>query len=92
MIRNTPGMTNTMIKALRNCHRQGRLHETGRQCMDGKDNDFDGKGDCKDPDCVRANRAYCTETAAECKDGRDNDHDGYIDCTDSDCKRWCHGH
>lgn len=53
-------------------------------CTDGKDNDGDGKADCKDSDC--SFHVSCANTAVEiCDDGKDNDGDGRIDCKDDDC-------
>ena len=48
------GMTNTINRAIRPCHKQGKLSEhTRSQCTDGKDSDFDGKVDCHDPGCKK---------------------------------------
>ena len=53
-------------------------HESGRLCVNGKDDDHDGKADCDDVDCRKDPRAarYCarSETGAECFNGRDDDH------------------
>jgi hypothetical protein len=60
-------------------------------CVDGVDNDLDGKIDCADPDC---NLVRCG-SGCECRAGKkaegncsndgDDDADGKIDCADEDC-------
>ena len=72
-------------------------HESGRACLDGKDNDHDHKTDCQDPDCLRdpriAQRCEIIENAkklpeygaVECFDGKDNDGNGRTDCDDYSC-------
>ncbi len=52
-------------------------------CDDNIDNDFDGKTDCADSDCVSF--PACVESQ-HCDDGVDNDVDGRTDCQDSDCR------
>ena len=37
-----------------------RRTETGRECLDGKDNDHDGKVDCADPDCLKDKNSGCS--------------------------------
>jgi hypothetical protein len=57
-------------------------------CIDGIDNDSDGKTDCDDRDC--RNDVACTGgTLPEvCDDGIDNDGDGKTDCADKkDCNK-----
>lgn len=57
-------------------------------CIDGIDNDGDGKADCDDRDCL--NNVACTGgTLPEvCDDNKDNDGDGKTDCADKkDCNR-----
>ena len=49
-------------------------------CINGKDDDGDGKADCEDSDC--ATNPNCQE---DCDDGVDNDGDGLIDCDDDFC-------
>ncbi|MEO0323767.1 MAG: hypothetical protein AAF447_12475 [Myxococcota bacterium] len=49
-------------------------------CGDGEDNDFDGRTDCYDADCVGAEA--CVEA---CTGGLDEDLDGQVDCGDDDC-------
>jgi hypothetical protein len=45
-------------------------HETGWQCVDGKDNDGDGKQDCDDPDCVHDEHCTYREVGVKkCSDG-----------------------
>ena len=51
-------------------------------CVNGLDDDGDGKVDIADPDC--ATYPYPDEY---CDDGIDNDGDGLVDCDDS----WCAG-
>ena len=53
-------------------------------CEDGLDNDFDGRVDCADTDCIGDER-YCS-SEDDCSDGIDNDGDGDVDCADSDCE------
>jgi hypothetical protein len=51
-------------------------------CHNGLDDDFDGRMDCEDPDCLGS----CSEeTPAECSDGKDNDGDGLVDAADPRC-------
>lgn len=52
-------------------------------CLDGLDNDEDGKPDCLDEDCK--DRAVCSEIG-HCNDMQDNDLDGQTDCEDADCE------
>lgn len=64
------------------------IHEEGRECFDGLDNDGDGLSDCDDPDCAifgRCRRIGGIENGRECFDGLDNDGDGLTDCDDPDC-------
>lgn len=50
-------------------------------CIDGVDNDGDGKIDCADADC-----AGSPSCAVElCDNDKDDDQDGLIDCTDPEC-------
>lgn len=51
------------------------------QCVDGVDNDGDGKADGDDPDCVSGehNNEGGPNTLPRCADGLDNDLDGNID-------------
>lgn len=50
-------------------------------CLDGVDNDADGRVDCEDADCAQA--LHCFES--DCADVLDNDDDGLLDCQDDDC-------
>lgn len=51
-------------------------------CADGIDNDFDGRTDCEDEDCV----GRCLEsTEPRCRDGLDNDGDGVFDHAEPSC-------
>ena len=65
-------------------------------CSDGRDNDYDGRIDCQDTDCLM--RGFCGEqiphvphympenTPETCTDGIDNDEDGQFDCGDRECQ------
>jgi hypothetical protein len=53
-------------------------------CDDGQDNDWDGKVDCADVDCLLAG-APCEASEKTCNDGKDNDGDGFADCYDANC-------
>jgi len=57
-------------------------------CIDGIDNDNDGRPDCEDLDC--SGTAACFRpneiTPSLCSDGLDNDGDELTDCNDPDCK------
>lgn len=53
---------------------------TQENCINGKDDDGDGKIDCEDSDCSTS--PACVE---DCDDEKDNDGDGDVDCEDSDC-------
>jgi hypothetical protein len=55
------------------------------QCMNGVDDDGDGKADCADEDCAYQCKAD-REDGSLCLDGLDNDNDGSADCKDPDCK------
>jgi RHS repeat-associated protein len=59
-----------------------RSTETGR-CLDGRDNDGDGRADCADADC--AAEPVCSPFEVDCANESDDDDDGAIDCADSDC-------
>lgn len=52
-------------------------------CSDGQDNDFDGLGDCYDPDCV----GHCVEdgSAVSCSNAVDDDDDDLVDTADPGC-------
>lgn len=53
-----------------------------RSCLDGVDNDLDGKADCDDLDCA----GCCPEVfTGACNDARDNDGDGAVDYLDVSC-------
>lgn len=66
-------------------------------CSDGRDNDYDGRIDCQDTDCLA--RGFCGEqiplvprfepevTPVLCTDGVDNDEDGQFDCGDRGCQQ-----
>jgi len=76
----------------------GGLPVIERDCVDGMDNDADGRTDClapfKDfdcdgaPGCVHERDTPGAGTVANCTDGVDNDGDGLTDDADRDC---CHG-
>ena len=53
---------------------------TDENCINGTDDDGDGKADCEDSDC--ATSPACKE---DCDDQKDNDGDGLVDCDDDDC-------
>lgn len=52
------------------------------ECADGRDNDFDDRADCMDPDCARA--PVCT--VEHCYNLVDDDEDGDVDCADDECE------
>ncbi len=56
-------------------------------CLDGRDNNCDGRSDCADGMCAGTpGCAMCVPTGAEnCNDGRDNDCNGATDCADPGC-------
>ncbi len=60
-------------------------------CMDGTDEDGDGKTDCEDPDCNLKRCGTGCECRAgkkaegNCTNGADDDGDGKSDCLDEDC-------
>jgi hypothetical protein len=60
-------------------------------CMDGCDNDEDGRTDCEDLECPRGEACFCPDdptverSDAACSDGCDNDHNGFTDCADWHC-------
>lgn len=51
-------------------------------CVNGKDDDNDGKIDCSDGDCVASPVCPVYEN---CVNGADDDDDGATDCDDSEC-------
>lgn len=53
-------------------------------CGNGEDDDWDGKTDCADAECLAAG-APCEAAELSCGDGFDNDGDGQIDCGDASC-------
>ena len=52
-------------------------------CLDGMDNDGDGRIDLNDEDCL----APPPPPETVCNDGQDNDRDGRIDSADEDCPK-----
>ncbi|MBK7858689.1 MAG: hypothetical protein IPJ65_08715 [Archangiaceae bacterium] len=71
----------------------GRVCNVRREtnCVDGQDNDDNGKTDCLDPQCEGlfcGNGCACkalVRSEARCDDGVDNDDDNGTDCADPDC-------
>lgn len=66
------------------------LEGDASSCMDGCDNDSDGRTDCEESDCV-SDDCLCDDTPSlersevACSDGCDNDHNGFTDCADWHC-------
>lgn len=55
-------------------------------CDNGRDDDGDGRVDCRDPEC--ADDPACAPNPVElCNNGIDDDGDGLVDCGDRDCAR-----
>jgi hypothetical protein len=55
-------------------------------CIDGADEDCDGRIDCSDPDCGgRPECMGCFPFEFFCSDGRDEGCDGFVDCDDREC-------
>jgi hypothetical protein len=65
------------------CAINDTLESTQAQCLDGVDNDCDGKTDCAESACHDELREA---SIATCKDGIDNDCDGKADCDDTVCQ------
>ncbi|MFH1510801.1 MAG: hypothetical protein ABIF10_03855 [Candidatus Woesearchaeota archaeon] len=55
------------------------------ECSDGKDNDFDGLVDAKDPGCTSRKDTSELNPNIECDDGLDNDGDLFVDRQDDGC-------
>ena len=51
-------------------------------CNNGMDDDGDGRIDCADDECRRAENCY----ESSCQNGIDDDNDGATDCDDTDCE------
>jgi hypothetical protein len=73
------------------CTIDDTLENTAAMCLDGLDNDCDGKTDCEEALC---HDDSLESTIAACSDGIDNDCDGKVDCQDPGClniKQACSG-
>jgi hypothetical protein len=75
----------------RDCNDNDRTVNPGaaEACLDGRDNNCDGRTDCADVACAGTPACgMCVPTGPEvCNDRLDNDCDRLADCADADCAR-----
>ena len=76
----------TPVKMCVNKINSDDINETN--CLDGKDNDFNGLIDCQDPDCenkIGPQGQSCQLAETNCNNNLDDDGDNFIDFEDFNC-------